>query len=414
MGHYVSSSDASILEAPSALVHRRRTSITDLPTELIHHIISFLPESSAGCLAMCNHALLRMLGQQHWRYLKADNPEKEAFLLLLQKDLPEWLYHPCCGRMREVANAYGQPGSRLRDSLRCLHRAGAIDVSERFSIRFHHVHAIMHRYHQNMEAKDGRMHSDAAGVDLSSLTYRHRSRAFKKRYTVQCTPRIVQARSNNQHRTRAKLLLALTYDIPISKTKVPELLAHNLISMCPHMDAVTERTSIQCRLSRPEKPSCAWCGGLRTCEVCFTDFEITSSYKNSIWAWLRPWRYRGLVLKIQTWKDLGECKDMYSSEWWWASRESYETDARVMRILRLGEQCAGAVKAEFDGKQADKTKGVAGTIPAISGGQPRLMVDSYYSRRRACRPLSRCVYRPLFYTPHSSPFMSVLCVRSRC
>ena len=354
MVHSTKFSNASTLVSPlSAKSNPRRTSLEDLPIELLQHIISYLPESSAGCLAMCNHALLRLLGQQYWRYLQADNPEKEAFLLLLQRDLPDWLYHPCCGRIREVKKEHGQPGGRMKDSLRCLRRAGAIDVSGVFSIRFHHVHAIMHRYHRMIashgKSEEGTRPYVADGRNLDLVTHKHKSRAFHRGYTVDCQPRIVY---RNNAPNEPRLFLAITYDIPIPKTKISETIAENFIPICPHVDALSEVVSIQCRLMQPHKASCDYCGGLRNCDTCFTDYEITSTLNSSLWSlsWLLPWRRhpRGLVLKVRVWKDLGRCLDIYSPEWFWATRKIYESDPRVPRFKRrLGRSGAGYVKDAF-------------------------------------------------------------------
>ena len=378
MAHSNKLSNASALISPfPANPKPRATSLIDLPIELLRHIISYLPESSAGCLAMCNHALLRALGQQYWRYLQADNPEKEAFLLLLQRDLPNWLYHPCCGRIREVCNEYGKPGRRMKDSLRCLSRAGAIDISGVFSIRFHHVHAIMHRYRSLMVSKlreEGRAHV-AHVVDLTSITHKHRSRTFHKGYTVDCQPRVLYRNSASQPR----LFLALAYDIPIPKTKVSETIAENFIPICPHVDALSEAASIQCRLTQPMEPSCGYCGGLRNCDTCFTDYEITSSFSSSRWPW--PWRQqpRGLTLRVRVWKDLGECRDIYSREWFWATRKIYESDPRVSRFRRRLYRCgAGYVKDAYYRKDGEEVS---------IEGRPAAQVN-YWQRRaqRGWRP----------------------------
>ena len=368
-------------DKPSPPTSAQRISLPNLPTELIRHIVSYLPSSSAGCLAMCNHALLSALGQQYWRYLKADNPEKEAFLLLLQKDLPDWLYHPCCGRMREINNEYERPGRRMKDSLRCLKRAGAIDVDEKFSIRFHHVHALMHRYrsskspHQDIERDDGQDNKH-----MRMLSHRYKSSTFGEGYTVRCRPRVIHDQRRQHNTSRAKLLLSLTYDIPIPRQRVQETIDKNFLPICPHIDAEEEAPAIQCRLRQPKQSSCGYCAGLRNCEVCFTDYEITSSYV-SRW---QPWRrkFTGLTLHVRIWKDLGECKSIYSPQWWWGTRKVYETDPRVNLLSRKRGAKAGQVKdAYLDGT-------------ATSGGDLALGLRTpkpTYWQKRGWKPSLRCV-----------------------
>lgn len=371
------SNASTLVPLPAARLSSRKTTLVDLPTELLSHIISYIPESSAGCLAMCNHAMLQSLGQQYWRYLQADNPEKEAFLLLLQRDLPGWVYHPCCGRIREIGNEHERPGRRLKDSLRCLRRAGAIDISENFSIRFHHAHALMHRHRLiSMAFPKGKVAirrpkqtSDVADPNL--ITSKLTLRTSRKGFTVHCEPQIL-CRKGTPHQPR--LFLSLTYNIRIPKTGISDRIAQNFMPICPHVDAISEAASIRCRLAQPHVPSCGYCGGLRNCEICLTDYEITSSYNSFIWSAFWPWprrKPRGLTLKVQVWKDLGECKDIYSCEWWWATRKLYETDPRVPRFRpRLGSDGAGYVRDAF-------LRGVHGDDMEIHATKP-----NYWQRSR--------------------------------
>jgi hypothetical protein len=70
-----------------------------LPPEMIQHIASFLPASSAAALALCNHGLSGVLGEHQWNLLRSDPDERAVFLQCLERDLPEHLFCDRCAKL---------------------------------------------------------------------------------------------------------------------------------------------------------------------------------------------------------------------------------------------------------------------------------------------------------------------------
>jgi hypothetical protein len=104
---------------PDFVPGRQSTSFADLPPELVQHIVTFLPTSSAAALALCNHRISSALGTQHWKALgsrreaggqkpeeipimwegMADEPPQTArsdFLCPLERDLPQHIFCRRC------------------------------------------------------------------------------------------------------------------------------------------------------------------------------------------------------------------------------------------------------------------------------------------------------------------------------
>ena len=74
-----------------------------LPIEILQRIATYLPAHAAAAFAFSCKTMHHILGQQYWSALsirdadgEAPNPEKLAFLAMLEKDLPTYRLCHCC------------------------------------------------------------------------------------------------------------------------------------------------------------------------------------------------------------------------------------------------------------------------------------------------------------------------------
>ena len=75
--------------------------LMDLPIEILQHIATFLPNSSAAALALCSHSVSRVLGTQYWEKLRGPHQEgREDLPSLLEKDLPDYISCQRCATLR--------------------------------------------------------------------------------------------------------------------------------------------------------------------------------------------------------------------------------------------------------------------------------------------------------------------------
>lgn len=127
-------------------------SLPMLPVEIIQFIRDLLLESSlssAVSFAITSRTLLRILGNECLHSLRSKDQvaEKKVFLLLMEKDLPNWqLCHPC-SLFHPVNEGIGPESKwRSREEASCVQKSGVIFCTKRFRVRYKDAQLLMNRY----------------------------------------------------------------------------------------------------------------------------------------------------------------------------------------------------------------------------------------------------------------------------
>ena len=127
--------------------------LVSLPNELLQHIASFLPITSAASLAFSGRHLRQALGDQYWLPLKdvTRSPLKLDFLIMLERDLPGYVLCHCCNRLHSWiaeetprrASQWGEVATRreciMRDQIK-------LDHVPAYDLRFRHCQLVMNAY----------------------------------------------------------------------------------------------------------------------------------------------------------------------------------------------------------------------------------------------------------------------------
>ena len=129
--------------------YKARREFSSLPVEILLRIRDFLPLSSAACLLVCSRYMVMALGNQCLNSLRAEDQiiERRRFLILLQKDLPDWQLCNRCSLFHPVRASEGpQAGWRYGSEPPCVEENGYIYLTLDFNIRYENVQLLMDRY----------------------------------------------------------------------------------------------------------------------------------------------------------------------------------------------------------------------------------------------------------------------------
>jgi hypothetical protein len=88
------------------------TTLMNLPPEILQLMTEYLSPADTATLTLCNHSLLRALGNIHWSSLRHGNNNheyRELFLITLTRDLPGHFFCHHCARLHKCAE-FGPPG----------------------------------------------------------------------------------------------------------------------------------------------------------------------------------------------------------------------------------------------------------------------------------------------------------------
>lgn len=253
-------------------------SLVDLPMEIVQHIASFLPTSSAAALALCSHSLNRVLGTQYWDNLRGPHQEgRENFLSLLEKDLPDYILCQRCAKLhlpdkQRFLDVY------LSSEWRPCFKA---DMSDNI---MRHYHYICRFEHVQMAMKQHRLGLNSnPHVDHLSTTKTY----YMGRYTYQAS---IKARIVFDN-----FLLRIQDRVLIPPGQVLEEPSALFTDLCPHLKSFGSG-DCRCRLRHlHDQQPCSGCNGLKQCRYCPTEFQI--DHKN--------FGKRGIVVYITRWMDFG-------------------------------------------------------------------------------------------------------------
>ena len=292
-------------------------SLVDLPTEMLQHIASFLPTSSAAALALCSHSLNRFLGTQYWDKLREPHQEGRIdFLSLLEKDLNDYILCQRCAKLhlpdnRRFLDAYLSPEWRP-----CF-KADMSDDSMR------HYHYIFRFEHVQMAMKQHRLGLDSGPhVDHLSNTKTY----YMGRCTYQASIKARIVFDNFLLRIQDRVLIP-----PGQVLGEPSALFTDL---CPHLKSFGSGDG-RCRLRHiHDQQRCSRCSGLKQCRYCPTEFQI--DHKN--------FGKRGIVVYITRWMDFGAGLTAFDPKW----QSHVKAKISGTRKYKEFEFAPGSIRSAFE------------------------------------------------------------------
>ena len=274
------------LHSSSKLLHEN-SKLQMIPTEMVQHIASFLPYSSAACLALASRHLRSCLGQQYLPILGSDHfanigaIEHNLFLSLLERDLPGYTHCEICRILHPV---YGTEGLRyssveligwVRRGWPCIDMMEKARVTWGYDLSWRAIQLVMRRHHLG----------GSYWISIENLC-----RHTQGMDTVEA--RIIED----------ELYLRMEVHMSIPR---PEIHLPNLW-FCPH--SVTSHISsndfvqnIRCGASHFQQTTCPTCSGVKRCPACFMEYTIQ-----------KEGRYGILVT---AWHNFGAGKDKLDPKW---------------------------------------------------------------------------------------------------
>ncbi len=273
--------------------HEPRRGLSALPLEILLHIRDFLPLSSSACLVLCSRQMMTALGSQCLSSLRAGNQtmERRRFLIVLQKDLADWLLCYRCSLFHPVKSLPGLKDRwRFHEEPPCVRENGWIYLIFGFYIRFQHLQLLMNQY------RFGRPYTN----HLENLSFNFSN--IYKDCTLQGALRCEIVAGQLLLRFSQKL----EFPVPTNIRSIQTLLRE----ICPHLhwfggDPNFLSDAIKCRLSHVSNSSCSGCSMLKCCRKCSTWFLVGA----------RELEGSKTELLIEAWKYLGSCETPYDPKW---------------------------------------------------------------------------------------------------
>jgi hypothetical protein len=259
-----------------------------LPGEILQIISDFLPVSSASCLILSSRKLLGTLGKRSWHLLRSEDQvdEREHFLAMLERDLPDWqLCHPCSlfhpVEQDEGPNTYWTS----RRVPECVRRNGFVFITSAFKIRFEHAQLLMNQY------RFGRAYN------LQRLSNTHTLSITNLEREVVTWPEIIAG----------ELLIRMTQKWRLHGTWDIQYLRSTVFPPCIHYclgESLFWKT-IRCRVYHPNNEPCEDCGKWITCHECTTSFLVDMlEHENS-----------DVEIRVDIRKNLGSCESPFDPKW---------------------------------------------------------------------------------------------------
>jgi hypothetical protein len=277
-----------------------------LPVEIIQHIASSLPVASAAAWALCNRQLSQALGDQYWKTLRSKSTkckeEKDAFLQLLDRDLPDYLYCAVCMKLHLPCES-GVREWQDNDLFGRMQRRLCFDVDRKlkthqyyaYSFRFEHVQRVMkmHSLGQDTKAYLRGLAPSTPNCQGTNSLHFFEARIISDEVLVR-----VQHWSYFPIGTEVK--------IP-RRGDLPEICVHLRSSVPYYFETNRMMRLLRCRaghMERNENP-CTDCFGLKRCHHCPTEFWIDS----------RSFPGQGAALVVTKWMTVGAGNSPVDPEW---------------------------------------------------------------------------------------------------
>jgi len=94
--------------------------LAKLPTELVGQVLTYLPTASAASLNISSWYISRLIGTKYLEMLVTSDPEKLAFLNLLEHDMVEKVVCNTCKKLHRIRDMIIYESTGSKDSLPCL------------------------------------------------------------------------------------------------------------------------------------------------------------------------------------------------------------------------------------------------------------------------------------------------------
>lgn len=309
-------------------------SIEHLPVEILQIIASFLTPNSAACFILCSKSLQRAIGHQSWLDLRTKDLKKArlSFLIVLQRDLREWLLCYHCEKLHTLSlEPFSATPYLLQNEHPCAYADGFLWLLPLFGLKFQCAQMIM-KLHKLRATENILL--DSLSRDYSSYYDGHFSRCH------------TSARIAND-----ELLVKIAYRVFIrhgERFKISSLCRN----ICPHwtcvMDGDNLMKRIRCQMSHRAGQTCPECTGMIQCQFCSTEFLVAFFDSN--------WSPKGQAIYITAWKNLGPCDTPFQIRWQTQLRP-YHTSIPTPTCSALFEP--GSIRREFE-DFADSRIGVGG------------------------------------------------------
>ncbi|KAI9874312.1 MAG: hypothetical protein M1830_009893 [Pleopsidium flavum] len=313
--------------------------LMNLPLETLEMIREYLSPNDTASLVLCNHALLRALGNRHWSSLRPgkDNEEyRELFLTTLTRDLPGHFFCHHCSRLH-LRDNLGPPGPAFQpeNRLLCVTKElgwelwRCVQAHPYFSwyhFAFPHLQLAMKRHH----------HGPGHGISTKSLSFTEVQVSGDEDEAERVTTLLsVEARICPEP---ISLCLRIQHWALISSTKRDMLLSKTkFVRICDHMTPRSSEISrlIESKLEPPRTEfECRVRPDVLKCRFCNTDFQVE----------IKDCGDEGLALVVTKWLDLGSGLTPMDTRW----RVHLARD-KAAEIGALGE--AGDVRLRFESER---------------------------------------------------------------
>ena len=324
--------------------------LATLPTEIILHILSFLPISSAACLAFCNHPFKARLGLMYWDSIRLGHNERERddFLSLVAQDHPSYIFCYQCSRLHHV-DEIGSPGPVNKPStlLPCcegylsIRPDGHVSRRTTFKLSFAHVQLAMKRYRRGSDH----------GISLDDLSFTEVQNSFQedRDYTTFLTAdaRILASDHESSLLMRFQQLLLIPVD-PF-ESNLDQISRIPFGCLCPHIyrynSAVYSR--LRCRLKHISEDECKHttrCMDTYRCQSCSTEYTTDVLDSRHVDG--------GIIVAVTTWMNLGTGRTPLGSNWWNHLNHYPERLGKRIEIDKIlrGMPLNSSIRSSFEGE----------------------------------------------------------------
>ncbi|KAK3937736.1 hypothetical protein QBC46DRAFT_318997 [Diplogelasinospora grovesii] len=331
-----------------------------LPTELVDMILEYLPpESVVAFVLTC-----RVFYSRHFpRPAHLSSSAKETLLHWLDQDTPSLYFCHDCTRLHSWRRALKPAPPCYRGPCRAINSAsGHMRESLRtLRWRFNYIKAQLamnrHLYGPLHGPPLRRFEEAKSGFDTFhgvSITYSWRARIISDKLYVRGTTVIRRGKGGDEISLRAFIDF------------------YGRFLVCGHLQAddgvysdrgIPVIPELGQDHSSPGPPFRQVSGGIRSCSVCYTDYQMEVTLRDPLW-YERSSRGRDWVIEVNRWHRLGSCRSPYDLEW----NNLVAMRPENVSVPRSHGCAAGMVRNEWMGQEAGSASlPVEGTFVSLSG-----------------------------------------------